>query len=119
MSKNISRLSGKKGLSDNFFKNLVESAAETGTPDKAAYSKLAGDYTVGGAIPYGTASFYDFLKEENKGKKVYVCDGSACLCARTQDTVAEELGKHFSPDEIGKMTCLGRCHGNSAFSYSG
>jgi NADH:ubiquinone oxidoreductase subunit F (NADH-binding) len=119
MSKNLSSLSGKKGLSDNFFKRLVESASETGTPDESTYSELSRDYTVGEAIPYGTASFYDFLKEDNSGKKAYVCDGSACLCAGTQDKVIAELGKHFGAAEIGKMTCLGRCHENSAFYCSG
>ncbi|MBL4660116.1 MAG: hypothetical protein JKY19_07150, partial [Alcanivoracaceae bacterium] len=67
----------------------------------------------------GTISFYDFLKDENKDKKIYVCNGSACLCAGTQDDLSTQLEKHFEKDEIGHMTCLGRCHENGAFHFSG
>ena len=68
---------------------------------------------------FGTASFYDFLKPDNKGKQVYVCNGTACECAGTQPEVIEKLGKTFKPEEIGHMTCLGRCHENAAFHYKG
>ncbi|MCB0778608.1 MAG: hypothetical protein KDC03_03530, partial [Flavobacteriales bacterium] len=64
------------------------------------------------------------LKKGNQGKKAYVCNGSTCLVAGTQDRVQAELEKHFKPEEIGHMCCLGRCHENSAFNvgdvnYSG
>ena len=53
------------------------------------------------------------------GKKVYVCNGSACLCAGTQEGLKSQLEDHFSDAEIGHMTCLGRCHENGAFHYQG
>ena len=31
----------------------------------------------------------------------------------------QELNVHFRDQEIGHMTCLGRCHENSAFHYNG
>jgi NADH-quinone oxidoreductase subunit F len=62
---------------------------------------------------------YQFLKEENKGKKVFVCNGSACMTAGTQDALREKLGTQFNADEIGEMCCLGRCHEHSAFNYHG
>ncbi len=33
--------------------------------------------------------------------------------------VHHELAKHFKPEEIGHMCCLGRCHENSAFNVGG
>lgn len=120
MSDNLSYLSGRKGLSDNLFDNYVKEADATdGTVDKAKLTELAKEFLVGSANTYGATSFYDFLKEENKGKKVFVCNGSACLCAGTQDKLVEDLSNHFKPEEIGHMCCLGRCHENGAFNYEG
>ncbi len=121
MSKNLSALGGKKGegLEINLFEELNKSAAVIGTPDAKRLEELADEFLVGDANTFGATSFYDFLKQENKGKKIYVCNGSACLCAGTQEDLAQELGKHFAASEIGHMTCLGRCHENGAFNYDG
>ena len=119
MSKNLSELSGRKGLQDNLFNKIGELAKPTGTPSKEALEELAKEFLIGSANTYGTASFYDFLKPENKGKKVYVCNGTACLCAGTQDSVISSLKQQFTDAEIGHMTCLGRCHENGAFHYDG
>ena len=119
MSKNLSELSGRKGLEDNLFNRIGELAKPDGTPSIDELDKLAKEFLIGTANTYGTASFYDFLKPENKGKKVYVCNGTACLCAGTQDKVTKDLSKHFQSDQIGHMTCLGRCHENSAFHLNG
>ena len=119
MSDNLSELLGRKGIQDNFFNKLGELAQPEGAPSEEAMAKLAEEFLVGDANAFGTASFYDFLKPENKGKKVYVCNGTACVCAGTQNKVIEKLGAKFTNDEIGHMTCLGRCHENSAFHYDG
>lgn len=119
MSENLSKLSGRKGLIDNLFERLGREAANTGVPSEEGIRNIANDYLMGTANVYGTSSFYDFLSEENKGKRVYVCSGSACMLAGTQDSLTGELGKHFKEEEIGKMCCLGRCHENSAFNYNG
>ncbi|MCF6317957.1 MAG: NAD(P)H-dependent oxidoreductase subunit E [Proteobacteria bacterium] len=111
MSKNLSELSARQGLKNNLFENL----AKPGLDKK----QVAKDFLIGDSSITGTLSFYDFLKDENKNKKVYVCNGSACLCAGTQDKLTQQLKKHFDSSEIGHMTCLGRCHENSAFHYSG
>src|SRR3989338_2160475 len=108
MSKNLSELSGRKGLKDNLFDRLGQLAATEGTPKKEEMDQLAEEFLVGKANTYGTATFYDFLKPENKGKKAYVCNGTACVCAGTQETVSKALESHFQADEIGHMTCLGR-----------
>jgi len=119
MSKNISELSSRKGLKYNLFEEIGNAAKTTGTPSGKKLEQLAKEFLVGNAITYGTASFYDFTKPENQNKKVYVCNGSACLCAGTQEKVAQSLENHFAADEIGHMTCLGRCYENSAFHYNG
>ena len=121
MSKNISSLSGRDGkeLNDPLWERLQQAAAKTGTPGDGTLTAIADDFLIGEAITYGTSSFYDFLKKENTGKKAYVCNGSACLVAGTQDRVHHELGKHFKAEEIGHMCCLGRCHENSAFNVGG
>ena len=122
MSRNISSLSGRDGKEvDDALWERLQVAAETGggTPDTDALSGIADDFLVGEAVTYGTSSFYDFLRRENKGVKAYVCNGSTCLVAGTQDKVRHELSRHFKAEEIGHMCCLGRCHENSAFNLGG
>jgi NADH-quinone oxidoreductase subunit F len=119
MSKNLSELSGRKGLEDNLFDAMGNLALETGTPSPEELEELAQDFLIGKANTYGTITFYDFLKPENKGKEAYVCNGTACLCAGTQEKVIEKLKEQYTPEQIGHMTCLGRCHENSAFHIGG
>lgn len=119
MSKNLSELSGRKGLNDNLFDRLGKLALQEGTPSVDDMNELATEFLIGKANTYGTASFYDFMKPENKGKKAYLCNGTACVTAGTQETVAQKLSHQFSSSEIGHMTCLGRCHENSAFHVNG
>lgn len=119
MSNNLSELSGRKGLQDNLFDNMGKLAIETGSPAVEELDRLAEEFLIGDANTYGTATFYDFLKPENKGKKAYVCNGTACVCAGTQEKVIEELKTKFDSTEIGHMTCLGRCHENAAFHIGG
>lgn len=111
MSKNLSELSARQGLKNNLFENLSKSDLDK--------KQIAKDFLIGDASVSGTISFYDFLKDENCNKKIYVCNGSACLCAGTQDKLTSELTKYFDNSEIGHMTCLGRCHENSAFHFNG
>lgn len=119
MGKNLSELSGRKGLKDNLFDRMGKLAQETGVPSKEELERLSKEFLIGSANTYGTTTFYDFLKPENQGKKAYVCNGTACVCAGTQEGVQSKLKAHFNEDEIGHMTCLGRCHENAAFNYGG
>ncbi len=119
MSKNLGDLSGRKGLDKNLFEELGRAASATGTPSEADMERLRNEFLVGKSSVYGTVSFYDFLKPENQGKKVYVCNGSACLTAGTQPALIAKLNNHFSKSEIGEMCCLGRCHENSSFHVGG
>ena len=120
MSKNLSNLSGRKGLQHNLYELLGNSAeSNDGTPHPKDLRRLAEDFLMGKANTYGAASFYDFLKKENKGKKVYYCNGSSCMTAGTQDKVINKLKANFKEEEIGHICCLGRCHENSSFHYNG
>jgi NADH-quinone oxidoreductase subunit F len=119
MSKNLSELSGKKGITNNLFDKMGEAAIAEGTPSKEKLAELAEEFLMGKANTYGTITAYDFMKPENKGKKAYVCNGSACVCSGKQDAVKSELEKHFDANEIGHMTCLGRCYENGAFNLNG
>lgn len=119
MSFNISELSGRKGLQDNLFDKLGKAAQETGAVSISDSERLAEEFLIGKANTYGSATFYDFTRPENKGKKIYVCEGSACMCAGTQDGLREQLKSKFQENEIGSMYCLGRCHENNAFFYNG
>ena len=95
MSDNLSELLGRKGVHDNFFDKLGKLAQPDGAPTDQEMAALAKEFLVGGANAYGTASFYDFLKPENKGKKAYVCNGTACVCAGTQEKVIATLETEF------------------------
>lgn len=120
MSKNIGYLSGRKGLEENLFEALGRAADEHGgTVPAEVMHRLAEEYLIGDANVYGSVTFYDFMRPENRGKKIYVCNGSACLTAGTQPALIERLRQYFAPEEIGTICCLGRCHENSAFHYAG
>ncbi len=119
MSKNLSELSGRKGIQDNLFDKMGKLALEEGTISKKELAKLADEFLMGTANTYGAMSFYDFMKPDNKNKKVYVCNGSACKNSGKQAKLTKRLGKYFDKDEIGHMTCLGRCHENKAFHFEG
>ncbi len=119
MSKNISALSHRKGLANNLFESYTKAAEATGTPDNASLKAIAEDVLIGEALVYGASSFYDFLKPEHKGKKAYVCTGTACRVAGKQAAVKESLSGAFGEGAVGEICCLGRCHQGGAFQHDG
>ena len=123
MSKNLSQLARKQGINNTLFQKLVV----TDTGDKSTNLKhqrqaLAKEFLMGEAVVHGAASFYDFLDDgsdkNNATKKAYVCNGSSCLCAKTQTAVKEKLVSQFGAENVGHVTCLGRCAENSAFQIA-
>src|SRR5262245_16632354 len=120
MSRNLSSLSFRQGTEKNLFERMVAAADEAGTAEKAGFVHGLGKESLfGDALTLGAVSFYDFLKKENEGKKVFVCNGSACLVARTQEVLHGQLRGFFTEEEIGHICCLGRCHEGGAFQYGG
>ncbi len=114
MSENLSQLSARKGLKENLFEQVVQAKG-----DPIRLKDIAKDYKVGEANVYGASTAYDFIQGDNANKKAYVCNGSSCLCAGTQESVKQQLKQHFNEQQIGHVTCLGRCHENSSFQLAG
>ena len=106
MSENLGYLSGRKGLNNSLFEKLVAAGKNSGTPNEGELAKLAQEFLTGTANLAGTVSFYDFLKKENAGKKAYVCNGSACRLAGSQQHVHSVLNEHFGKEQVGEMLSL-------------
>ena len=104
---------GKKDDKNSLFGKISVS------PNETSDAQLAGEYNLGVSTIHSTKSFYDFLSEDFKSKKAYVCSGSACMCRGTQDNVTQKLKSKLGEDSVGEMICLGRCYENSAFYYNG
>ncbi|MGV6844845.1 MAG: NADH-ubiquinone oxidoreductase-F iron-sulfur binding region domain-containing protein [Lutibacter sp.] len=114
-NKNIRSLSSRKELDNNLFENIA-SLAEKNAEDEA-FKNLAKTFLVDDSVVYGTASFYDFTKIENRAKKVHICSGTACMVADTQKQLKSDLLQFYKEEEIGHAACLGHCHTNSAFLH--
>jgi len=117
MSRNISKLSGRKGLKDNLFKRMIDTTKKN--KNGKEIKQLADEYHVGMSTIHGAESFYEFLRPEHKEKKAWICNGSACMCAGTQDKVRKKLSEKLGTDKIGMMFCLGHCYETSSFHYNG
>ncbi|MCA6074497.1 NADH-ubiquinone oxidoreductase-F iron-sulfur binding region domain-containing protein [Fulvivirga sedimenti] len=119
MSGNLSHLLSRKPLSNGLLNAQHRASADSGEVSPEQAGTIAADFNVGPANVLGSSSFYDFLKPANKGKKVYVCSGSACMLAGTQPALRQNIEQLVGAAEIGEMCCLGRCHENSAMHYNG
>jgi NADH-quinone oxidoreductase subunit F len=116
MSKNISNLSGKVGLKHNLFQKISDNVLKNHPKDN---KEIANEYNLGVSTVYGAESFYEFLRPAHREKKAFVCNGSACLCAGTQDKLKQTLKAKLGDDKVGSMFCLGHCYENNAFHYNG
>lgn len=112
---NIRSLSLRKELNDNLFENISDLA--TNNASKKDFQKLAKRFLIDDSVVVGTASFYDFTREENRNKKIHVCSGTACMVSNTQSNLHKNIEKHFKKEEIGHVACVGRCHTNNAFMF--
>ncbi len=120
MSKNISKLSGRMGLKNNLFQKLSDSSLSSKNGEGITEIKeIADKYHVGVSTIHGAESFYEFLRPEHRAKKAFVCNGSACMCAGTQEPLKKKLQEKLGNDKVGEMFCLGYCYENYAFHYDG
>ena len=117
MSKNISNLSGRIGLKNNLFQKISQRSVAS-TNDNGM-KEIADQYNVGVSTIHGAESFYEFLRPSHRAKKAFVCNGSACMCAGTQEPLKKKLQEKLGEDKIGEMFCLGHCYENHAFHYDG
>ena len=88
MSKNISNLSGRIGLKDNLFKQISENTLSESPKD---IKEIAKENNLGVSTLHGAESFYEFLRPSHREKKAFVCNGSACMCAGTQEKLKDTL----------------------------
>jgi len=116
VSKNISNLSGRVGLKNNLFKKISENVLSNSPKD---IKDIAKEYNLGVSTLHGAESFYEFLRPAHREKKAFVCNGSACMCAGTQEKLKETLKEKLGNDKVGEMFCLGHCYENNAFHYNG
>lgn len=114
-NKNIRALSSRKELDTNLFENMAVASQKSNS--KEALQNLAKEFMIDDSVVLGASTFYDFTREENKNKKIHVCSGTACMVAKTQNTLNKKLEKYFNKEEIGHAACVGRCHSNNAFMY--
>ena len=117
MSKNISNLSGRIGLKNNLFQKISDRSLNSNNSD--GIKEIASEYNMGVSTIHGAESFYEFLRPAHRKKKAFVCNGSACMCAGTQDSLKKKLKEKLGDDKVGEMFCLGHCYENHAFHYDG
>ena len=117
MSKNISNLSGRIGLKNNLFQKISERSLKS--KNDSGIKEIAEEYKMGVSTIHGAESFYEFLRPSHREKKAFVCNGSACMCAGTQETLKKKLKEKLGEDKVGEMFCLGHCYENHAFHYDG
>jgi len=115
-NKNIRTLSSRKGIDDNLFENISTLSKNAATEEE--FHQLSKRFLIDDSVVFGTSTFYDFLKPENREKKIHVCNGTACMVANTQNSLSKNLKDHFQANEIGHAACVGRCHTNNSFIYN-
>ena len=109
-------MSGRIGLKDNLFKQISENSLSKNPKD---IGEIAKKHNLGVSTLHGAESFYEFLRPSHREKKAFVCNGSACMCAGTQEPLKEKLKEKLGDDKVGEMFCLGYCYENHAFHYDG
>jgi len=114
-NKNIRTLSSRKELDDNLFENIADASQKINS--KEELQDISKRFLIDDSVVFGTRTFYDFTREENRNKKIHICSGTACMVANTQSSLHANLEAHFNTDEIGHAACVGRCHTNNAFMY--
>ncbi|MGI9550489.1 MAG: NADH-ubiquinone oxidoreductase-F iron-sulfur binding region domain-containing protein [Aurantibacter sp.] len=119
MSDNLSLLASKKGWIPELFESISNIAENTSKDRDDQLRSIAEKFLMGPANTLGTLSFYDHFNPDHLNKKIFVCNGTACLVSGTQQDLRNKLNDHINDQEIGEMCCLGRCHENSAFHYQG
>ena len=116
-NKNIRGLSYRKGLENNLFEKIADISNKDADP--AEFQQLSKQFLIDDSVVFGTASFYDFIKEDQRNKRIRLCNGTACMVAGSQSKVHTMLDKHFKKDDIGEVACVGHCHSNGAILYKG
>ena len=114
-NKSVRSLSSRKGLEYNLFEKIAELSKNDG--NETDFHQLSKQFFIDDSVVLGTASFYDFIKPEERNKQIRVCNGTACMVAGSQDHLQSLLSPHFEKETIGHVACVGHCHSNGAVMY--
>ena len=114
-NKSIRSLSARKGLEYNLFEKIADLSKNNGS--ETDFQELSKQFFIDDSVVLGTASFYDFIKADERKRKIRVCNGTACMVAGSQDEVQNLLKPHFESEDIGHVACIGHCHSNGAVMY--
>lgn len=114
-NKNIRSLSSRKGLENNLFEKIAELSEKEAS--ESDFHQLSKQFFIDDSVVFGTASFYDFIKPDERKKQIRVCNGTACMVAGSQEKVQSMLSGHFDKEDIGHVACVGHCHSNGAVLY--
>jgi len=112
---NIRALSDRKGLENNLFEKIAHLSKSNASEE--SFQELSKKFMIDDSVVFGTASFYDFIKEDERNKSIRVCNGTACMVAGTQENIQSLLEDNFQQDKIGHVACIGHCHSNGAVMY--
>jgi NADH:ubiquinone oxidoreductase subunit F (NADH-binding) len=115
MSKNLRGLSAGKGLKESLFKEITKDDSSFSHNRDLLLTNLAEKYLVGKSSVLSASSFYDFLQSDHYRKKVFICNGTACITSGKQEILKKALLRKFQEEEIGTVTCIGHCHSGNAF----
>jgi len=119
MSRNLRGLSARRDLTDSLYESIAGVSGDDDNARNENLKAIAGEFMTGDAAILSSSTFYDFLRPAHSGKKVFMCDGTACLTSGRSEDVRRSLLESYREDEIGTMTCLGHCHSNTAFLVNG
>jgi NADH:ubiquinone oxidoreductase subunit F (NADH-binding) len=119
MSKNLRGLSARRGITGGLYEQTVSASKKGNSLKDEQLLSVSREFMTGKSAVLGVSSFYDFLTTENAGKKVFVCDGTACLVSGKTVQMRQKLGTGYSDNEIGTVSCLGHCHSNDAYLRNG
>jgi NADH:ubiquinone oxidoreductase subunit F (NADH-binding) len=114
MSVNLRGLSGRKGLTESLFREIVKAASSAEADRDILLKELSEKYLVGRSSVLSASSFYDFLDRDHLERKVFICNGTACLTSGKHDKLRGSLKAIFQDHEIGNVSCLGHCHSGTA-----
>ena len=97
MSRNLRGLSSRKGLEDSLYENIAGAVPEGRNHPEERLKAIAGEFMTGDAAVLSASSFYDFLQPAHHAKKVYMCDGTACLTSGKSDEAFRSLPPGHTP----------------------
>ena len=106
MSKNLRGLSERNGLISSLFNEISSIIKGEDGLIHGNLKELSGKTLTGKSSFSATKSFYDFLKKEHTGRKLFICNGTACLTSGKQDGLKHLLSVELPDEEPCFLICM-------------